>query len=239
MNNTRILWILVVVNIIVTAFLAISLWQGTAIERWVTNNPQIIFETVSKHLQGGGPEAEKQAQEALESNEDFLYKEGRHPFLGNRNAGTTIVEFLDYNCGYCKKAYEVVSHLVAEDPDLRVVIIEIPILHESSTLAAKWALAAHEQGSYAEFHKQIMEHKGPITEDILSGFATEVGLDPIKLKEAANKDDIGSAVATNLQKANDIGISGTPGFIIGEQVIRGYVEAPVLKAAIAELREKQ
>lgn len=239
MNSTRILWILVVINLLVTAFLGYFLWSGKAVEKWVVANPLVIFDAVNNHLQGNTKEAEAKAADALKSNHAFLYEDDRHPVLGNRNGDVTIVEFLDYNCGYCKKAYEVLAQVIAEDANVKVVLIEIPILHESSGLAARWALAANRLGNYAEFHKSLMQHKGPITEEILTGFAQNAGLDAAKVKELAETPEIGAIVGENLQKANEMGISGTPGFIIGEQIIRGYVEAPVMKQVIAETRKQQ
>lgn len=237
--NTRILWILVVINLLLTGFLGYCVWSGKAVESWVKANPQTIFDAVNEHLQGKGEAAEAKTIETVKQNHAFLYEDTRHPSIGNPDGKTTIVEFMDYNCGYCKKAYDVLTQVIADDPDLRVVLIEIPILHETSGLAARWALAANRLGNYTEFHKSLMHHKGPINEEVLSGFAKDAGLDAAKVKELAETQEIGATVAENLQKAQEIGINGTPGFIIGDQIVRGYIEAPAMKAAIAEMRKQQ
>ena len=131
------------------------------------------------------------------------------------------------------------AQVLADDPNVKVTMIEIPILHETSGLAAKWAVAAFQLGGYAPFHQSLMHHKGPIDEAVLSKFAKDAKLDVKKVKEIADAPATSALISENLQKATAIGISGTPGFIIGDQLFRGYIEAPVMKAAIAEAREKK
>lgn len=209
---------------------------NAAIKKWIDENPADIMASVQKHMEGQQANAEAGAGEAVKANADFLYGEGRHPVMGNPSGDVTIVEFLDYNCGFCKKAHGPLQQLIAKDKNVKIVLVELPILHETSGLAARWALAADELGGYESFHGALMEHRGPINEEVLSGFATAAGLDPAKVKAAAEEKDKTDEINENLAKAQEMTISGTPGFIIGDQIIRGYVELPALEAAVASAR---
>lgn len=249
MSCNKILWALVGINLVATAGLAYvtftpSAVQGSAtssvsgldeqISAYIKDNPKEIMESVNAYMAGEQDRSEERTKEALKTEKDFLYNTDIHPVLGNPDGTVSIVEFLDYNCGYCKKAYPIIEETIAKHKNVRVILIEIPILHETSALAAHWALAAKELGHYDTFHKELMTNTSPITEELLTGFATKAGIDAAKLKELANSDGIKAQVSENLAKAQAIGINGTPGFIIGDNIIRGYVEYPAMKAAIEQ-----
>ena len=207
------------------------------IKNYISANPKQIIDSVNAYMAGEQGRSDEQTLASVTANHDFLYAKDAHPALGNLDGDVTIVEFLDYNCGYCKKAQPVLMDLVAKDKNVRLVLIEIPILAESSATAAQWALAANQLGGYGIFHEKLMTHKGPINEEVLTGFAKDANLDPAKVKELANSQDITGQVAKNLAKAQEIGINGTPGFIIGDDIIRGYVDLPALQASVDKARK--
>lgn len=245
------LWGLLILNLLATAGVGAYVYTSQAkapaqdaaaagidgsIKTWVEANPQVIVESVQKLMSGQQEQNNAQSLEKVKANHDFLYNDARHPVLGNKDGDVTVVEFLDYNCGYCKKAYGPVMELIEKDPNVKVVLIEIPILAESSELAARWALAAHDQGQYGAFHKALMENHAPISEETLTSMAEAAGLNVAEIKAKADSEDVKKAVAENLAKSQEIGVNGTPGFIIGNEIIRGYIEYPEMKAAVDKAR---
>lgn len=245
MSPSKILWSLVIINLVATAGLGFMVLKPAEksnasdeqMKNYISANAKHIIDSVNTYMAGEQGRGDEQTRAAIKANQDFLYAKGAHPIIGNENGDVTVVEFLDYNCGYCKKAQPIIKELVAKDKNIRVVFIEIPILAESSALAAQWALAADQMGKYEQFHDKLMEHKGPIDENVLTSFAKDVGLNAAKVKELANSQDITGQVGENLAKAREMGINGTPGFIIGDDIIRGYVELGALQASVDKARK--
>jgi protein-disulfide isomerase len=128
-----------------------------------------------------------------------------------------------------------VQAVLAEDTDVRFVFKDMPILSPQSQLAAHWSLAAHRQGKYFEFHQKVMTGSS-INEDSMTAIATELGLDVEKMKKDAADPKIAQTVMQNIQVATDLGIRGTPAFIINDRVIGGYIELEEMKKVIAEVR---
>ena len=156
--------------------------------------------------------------------------------LGNPEGSVTLVEFTDYACGYCRMSAGDVERLVAENPDLRVVIREFPILRPESADAARMALAAAQQGKFAAFHKAMFEMGTPSAETIEAA-AKQAGVDLDKARPAIASGKFDPFLQANHQLAAQIGISGTPGWVIGDRVIDGAVGHAALAGAIEEARE--
>lgn len=203
---------------------------------FLMENPQVILDAVNKFKEDEAKREEEKAKGALKELSKELYDSGS-PFLGNPAAKTVLVEYFDYNCGYCKKAFEEITKLVAEDKDVKVILKDMPILSEQSLKASKWALAAHKQGKYAAFHGAMMKHNGPKTDDVLTKLAKDSGLDIEKLKKDAEGADIQKIIEQDVATAQKLSISGTPGFIIGDEIIRGYVPYEGLKELIKQMRD--
>ena len=163
---------------------------------------------------------------------------------GNLDGDVTVVEFLDYNCGYCKKARSEVQALVSSDKNFRYVLKEFSILGPGSTFAARAALASQQQADatkYSEFSDRLMSHKGTYDETSVIEVATAVGLDPEQLQVDMASPDIDRMLKKNDALAETLNITGTPGFVIGESIVRGYVPPSRLQeladAARAKLAE--
>jgi protein-disulfide isomerase len=209
---------------------------GTIIHEYIMENPQVLFEATDKYRADQEAQAELEAQEALKSNYDALTSKDA-PFLGNPDGDIVVVEFYDYNCGYCKRALPDLMALVDENKDVRVVLHDMPILGPSSRTAALWAMAAHEQGKYPEYHAALMKHSGGKDEAALSRLAKDVGLDVEKLKADAQSQKVSAAVDESVALARSLGISGTPAFIVEGQMFRGYIGEAGLKAAVEQARK--
>lgn len=202
------------------------------IHDYIMKNPEVMMESVKKYQEDQEVKRQQDSIAVLKENSDFFYKNAALPQAGNAKGDITIVEFFDYNCGYCKHAFSTVQKLLESDKNLNFRFVEFPILSEQSNLAAKWALAANKQGKYWEFHQKVITLSGPKSEEGLSKVAQEVGLDVEKLKKDANSDEIKNLLIKNHEMAQKLNISGTPAFIVGDQIFRGYIEDEQFKSLI-------
>lgn len=206
---------------------------------YIMANPEVLIESVNAYQNNQQAKEDEKFKEVLKSDSDWLYKNKGHFEAGNPKGDVTVVEFFDYNCGYCKQAVNDVLTLIESDKNLRVVFIEIPILGESSREAALWALAAGKQGHYLEFHIALMRHKGPLSATALEDYAKKAGIDLDKLREDLNDPALAATLEDNLNMTRKFGITGTPAFIVGENIIRGYISIDSMRGAIAEARGKK
>jgi protein-disulfide isomerase len=157
--------------------------------------------------------------------------------MGNPNGALTMVEFLDYNCGYCMRSYPEVEQLLADNKDLRLVIKEFPVLGPGSEFAAKAALASRRQGKYDQFFHALMQHKGAKNEAVVMAAASATGLDLDKLRQDMADPAIAAIIARNYQLAEALAINGTPAFVIADKIEHGAVGREALGARIAAVRE--
>ena len=210
--------------------------MGAVIKEYLMENPSVIFESIEAYRAQEEENARKQAEEKIDDNIEYLTRADA-PSVGNPDADITVVEFFDYNCGYCKRALPDIQALTKDDPNVRVVFKEMPILGPTSRTAALWALAAHKQGKYFDYHVALMEHRGPKEEAELEKLAKGLDLDVEKMKADIASGEIGKEVDKVLEVGREIGVSGTPAFIVGETFVPGYVGEEGLKAAVQTERD--
>lgn len=158
------------------------------------------------------------------------------PSLGNPQGDTVLVEFSDYNCGFCRKAAPEVAAFLASDPGVRLVIHEIPIFGEGSHYAARAALAAQAQGKYPQFHQAMLAMRGKAEQASVLRVAREVGLDIARLQRDMEAPEITARIETSLQLADQIGLVGTPSFVVGDRAVFGYLPKADLAELVAEAR---
>lgn len=156
-------------------------------------------------------------------------------WAGNASPKVVLTMFTDYNCTYCRASAPDVARLLAEEPDLKVVWREIPVLGPQSEVAAKAALAAARAGRYVAFHQGLFAagHPDPAT---LTAVAAKAGLDPARVATDAASPDIAREIDTNLRIAGRIGVSGTPAFVVGDKLLSGAVGYQALKQAVDSAR---
>lgn len=191
---------------------------------YLLTHPEILLEAMEALEKKQQAEGEKAAAEALKSNRKALEQNAMSPVGGNPKGDVTLVEFFDYNCGYCKRTHPERSAAVKGDGKVRVVYKEFPILAPSSKEAAKAALAANRQGKYEAFHTALMTHEGRLDSDAIRATAKEVGLDMKKLEQDMGDPAIEAEIKANMELAQKLGIRGTPGFVIGDTVVPGAIE---------------
>ena len=208
------------------------------IENYLLNNGDKIMLAVERYQQTQQAKIAQQAQKKLADSAEYL-NDDSHPFIGSKNADVTIYEFFDYNCGYCKRAFNDIQKITSEDKNVKFVFLEMPILGPTSFIAAQMSMAAHKQGKYVEYHTKIMNFRGQKTPDSLKNIAKEVGIDISQLEKDAKSNDVQQHIAKSINFAKEVGIQGTPAFIIDGKLIRGYVGAETLKAKIADIRKNK
>ncbi len=191
------------------------------------------------------PEVLPEAMEVLQGREmlariDPLRSELETPFpgavLGNPNGSVTLVEFTDYACSFCRSSVADVQRLIADNPDLKVVIREYPILAPESADAARMALAAAQQGRFEQFHNAMFA-QGQVTPETIEAAAAQAGLDMERAQSAIATGMIDAQLQNNVFLARNLGISGTPAWIVGDRALNGAVGAEAIGRAIAEARE--
>ena len=158
--------------------------------------------------------------------------------VGNPNGKTTIVEFYDYNCGFCKRAQEDMKALTAADPDLRFVLKEFPILGPDSQKAHVVSMAFRKLApeKYGDFHNQLLEGKGRANEAAAIRIAVALGVDEAALREEMKNPTITEEFAKTYDLANKLAITGTPSYVVGNEVVYGALGADVLSEKIAAAR---
>lgn len=208
------------------------------VKDYLLENGDIVIQAIEEYQVRQEQEANQAAVEAIKTSEDYLYS-GKSPDVGPDDASVTIVEFFDYNCGYCKKALDDIVDLLNEDDDLKVVFKEVPILSPTSREAAKWAIAADKQGKYFEYHRALMQHRGQYTDSVLAKIAKDEGLDVDQMKADKDSAEVEQMIDNNLANMEKFGIRGTPSFIIGDQILKGFVGKDALKQIISDMRAKE
>jgi protein-disulfide isomerase len=206
---------------------------------YLMENPEVILEAIDQ-LRQRQAEAEAMSEQSLvQVNSEAIFNDGVSWVGGNPDGDITIVEFMDYRCGYCKKAFPEVSGMIEDDGNIRIIIKEFPILGDASVLASRFAIAtkiiAGDQG-YKNVHNALMTMRGDISETSLRRIAEKLSLDSTAIFAAMGSDEINRIPQANRVLGQRLRVSGTPTFVMQDQLVRGYVPAAAMAEIIAELR---
>ena len=199
------------------------------IEDYIRANPEVVREALVSLA-----EREERAQRAQAMM--ILQDDAGDPVLGNPDGSFTVYEFSDYNCGYCKRVFQPLMELIGEDGDIRLVIKEFPILSQSSLLAAQAGVAAQAQGVFHDFHVAMMTARGAISMDSILEAAEAAGADLDRLQADMNSAEVAAVIDRTRITAQQLEISGTPGLVIGSQVIPGAISIEQMREIIAAER---
>lgn len=206
------------------------------IKSYLMENPNVISEAMQAYQMKMQQEKTVSAEKALvESYAELTSKD--LPSAGKADGDVTVVEFYDYFCGYCKKAFSDVNVILETDKNVRVVFMEMAILGPPSEVAARWSQAAHKQGKFFEFHKAMMTTPDRVDETGIEQIAKTVGMDIEKAKVDAASEEVKAEIAKHRDLALKLGIQGTPGFVVGKKLYPGYLGEDGMKAAIQTARE--
>jgi len=193
-------------------------------------NPEIIPEAM-------GVMRDRQTGREIAANRSAVLEPYGSAWTGNPKGNLTIVEYFDYNCGFCRSSLPTIARLIASDPQLRIVFRELPVLSDESHAAARLSLVAAEQGKFQAFH-DAMYAGGPISDQSIANAVRHAGLDPQQAKAAAQQPRIESEIQSNLAIAQRLGMTGTPSWVIGDHVVSAALPFEELQALIAKARRK-
>ncbi|MDP6573927.1 MAG: DsbA family protein [Rhodospirillales bacterium] len=208
------------------------------VREYLENNPEILVDALKSLREKQEAKQKERSQAALASRQSELENDPATPFGGNIKGNVTVVEFFDYQCGYCKRVRPVVEELLRGDGNIRIVFKEFPILGAPSVIAARAALAAWKQdhGGYNKFHFALMATKGRLSEEKIMAVAAKSGLDVERLRRDMAAPEIDEALQKNFRLAEDLGIRGTPAFVIGKRLVPGAIDLKAFQKLIAEAR---
>ena len=207
------------------------------IHDYLIENPEVLVKAMNSLQEKQAKHEADQAEKALAENAKQIFQDPNSFVAGNPKGDVTVVEFFDYQCGYCKRSLPELLKLIDSDKNVRVVLKEYPILSAESVEASKAALASISQGKYFEFHKALMEHRGGLDGAAIFKLASGVGLDTQKLKKDMTSARIAKTIEDNEKLADALAIRGTPAFIIGDAVVGGAISATEMAALVKQKRD--
>jgi protein-disulfide isomerase len=212
----------------------------TIVRNYLIAHPEVLEEAMAElNKRQAAAEAEKH-EASVASNADTIFNSPRGVVLGNKDGDVTFVEFFDYNCGYCKRAMSDMLDLLKNDPKLKVVLKEFPVLSEGSVEAAKVAVAVRMQDptgkKYLDFHQKLLGGRGPADKARAMAAAKDAGLDTARIEKDIASPEVKATIEENFKLAEAMGMNGTPSYVIGKQVVVGAIGLDGLKEKIGVAR---
>ncbi len=207
------------------------------IETYLLSDPKLL-QRMSAALEATlQSEEQERSAVALSEFHDKIFNAPGQIVLGNPEGDVTLVEFFDYNCGYCRAALPDMAALLAEDPNLKVILKEFPILSNESIDAARVAvLVGQSDASYWDFHQALFTSRGKVDKAVALAAAQDLGLSPVELELQMGDQSVARSIQASYEIAQALGITGTPTYIIGNEIIPGAIGAEELRARIADMR---
>jgi protein-disulfide isomerase len=218
------------------------------VKDYLTNHPEVLSEAltslIKKRLPNAAVAQKKDAPApanpdktaVIQENAASILQSPHQVVLGNPNGSVTMVEFFDYNCGFCKRALGDMQTMIKDDPNLRVVLKELPILGPGSLEAAQVAVAVRMQDpsgeKYFAFHRALLGGRGHADKAVALAAAKEAGLDMARLDQDLNSAEVKDTLTESTQLARSLGINGTPGYVIGNTIVPGAIGAAGLKERV-------
>lgn len=211
----------------------------TIVRDYLIANPEILLEVQEALTERQVAAQRAQQQDAISGQSAAIFEHASDPVLGNPEGSVTVVEFFDYNCGYCKRAMSDMLTMMENDSELKFVLKEFPILGPDSEAAHRVAFAVNDlyPEKYAEFHLRLLGGEGRADEDSAMAIATDLGGDEDAIRKQMDDPSIVTRIRETYELANALGISGTPAYVIGDEVVSGALGEEVLMDKVANVRE--
>jgi protein-disulfide isomerase len=210
----------------------------TVIREYLRVHPEVVMEALQEMERRQQEAQKRQRAEAVRTYLTELTQDPGSPVGGNPQGQVTIVEFFDYQCGYCKRVTVEIKKLLQTDSDVRLVYRALPILGPVSVFSARAALAAHRQGKYEPLHAALMETNERLTEQKVLQLAAQVGLDVAQLEKAMADPTVAAALDRNFDLQRKLNIQGTPALVVGMEFIPGAADVATLKKLVEQARRK-
>ncbi|RPE71739.1 protein-disulfide isomerase [Pacificibacter maritimus] len=211
------------------------------VRAYLLDNPEVLMEAISVLEDRNAEKAEASDRDLILSHAEALFTSPNDLILGNPDGDITIVEFLDYRCGYCKKAHPDMTALLKNDGNIKMIVKEFPILGEASVLASRFAIAVHlvaGDEAYSDVYENLMSGGSNVTEGSLKRLLRGTDIDVDAVMARINTDEVSNIIAQNHALGQAMQINGTPAFVMQSEVIRGYVPYDSMVEIVAELRAK-
>lgn len=210
------------------------------VRAYLMDHPEIIVEAVDL-LKQRNAEAQAVADiNLVKDNAEALFNDGYSWVGGNPEGDITLVEFMDYRCGYCRRAGPEVAKLLKQDGNIRLIVKEFPILGEASMVSSRFAIATrHVAGddAYEQVHEALMELNGDVNDVILRRLADGLGLDADPILDHMDDPKVTAEISATRELAQKLQISGTPTFVLHDELLRGFLPADQMELIVAEKRE--
>ncbi len=203
------------------------------VREYLLKNPEVLLEVMEELERRQKAAAQQDSRQRIQQYQAALFR-APHDFVANPDGAVPVVEFFDYQCGFCKRVFPSMLRLQAEGKNARVIFKELPILGEASVYATRAAFAAKKQGRYMEMHNALMGVKGRLDEATVHRLAGDVGLDVERLRQDMRDPAIQEAIDANLELARALGIRGTPTIVIGDTLVPGAIEYDAMAQLISE-----
>ncbi|MDD7971145.1 DsbA family protein [Roseinatronobacter alkalisoli] len=213
---------------------------GEKVRSYLLQNPEVIFEAVAEYEMRNTASQADMDLALIDANYDKIFNDGYSWVGGNPDGDLTLVEFMDYQCGFCKRAYPEVTSFLEQDGNVRLIIKEFPILGPESELASRFAIAVKQlagDDAYGEVHSALIQYEGRYTPELLTSLAEDMGLDGNDVLAMLDDDSITEILSENRMLAQRLQISGTPSFIMETEFLRGFVPADTLAMVAETLRD--
>lgn len=211
---------------------------GDIVKAYLMDHPEVITEALQA-LDARNKAAEEQGRtDAIQTNREAIFSSPYQAVLGDPNAKIALVEFFDYNCGFCKKALADTRAILDKEKDVKIILKEFPILSEGSVEAAKVAAAVNilDPKAYEAFHFDLLGTRGQADGDRALASAVKAGLDEAKVKETAAKPEVAAVINQSYDLARKLNINGTPAYIVGDELVFGAVGFSELNRKIEAMR---
>ena len=212
---------------------------GNQVREYLMENPEVIMEAV-RALEARQAEAQAEADVALVAdNADALFDDGFSYVGGNPDGDIVLVEFMDYRCGFCKRAFGEVEKLLESDGNIRFVVKEFPILGEQSVLASRFAIATQMVAgdeAYKAVHDALMSFNGDITLASLRRLADTYGVDTAAVEAKMDDEEVTDRIRSTRALAQQLQITGTPTFVLQDELLRGYLPFDQLQTIVEDKR---
>ena len=214
---------------------------GRIIKEYLIANPEVLQEAIGELQKREAAGEADRRKAAVAENRETIFNSSRQVVLGNPQGDVTVVEFFDYNCGFCKRAMTDMLELIKSDPKLRFVLKEMPVLGPQSVEAAQVAIAVRMQDKtgkkYLDFHQRLLGGRGQVDKVRALAAAKEAGLDMARIEKDMASPEVRATLEEGMKLAEALGINGTPSYVVGDEVVAGAVGIATLKQQIADARQ--
>jgi protein-disulfide isomerase len=209
------------------------------IRAYLLENPEILVEMYSLLEEKQREQTAETDQQLVDENAAAIFDDGYSYVGGNPEGDVTIVEFLDYQCGFCRRAHPELMDLLESDGGIRWIVKEFPILGPNSELAARAAVATlitEGEETYARLNQLMMRHSGPVNDENLDAVLTEAGADPARIRAGMDAPEVSERLAETHALAETLAVSGTPTFVFDTQMVRGFLPIDQMRSVVEDIR---